>query len=701
MQARGEGFGCCRRPLWRALLGLVSLLPAGAQGSDPFFDEIPLVLTASRLAQSPMDAPAPVTVIDRDMIAASGFTKIHDLLRLVPGFLVADIADGSPSVASHGLGDAYDRRIKVMIDGRTINSPLWGDTKWDNLPLRVDDIERVEVVRGPNGAAYGVNAFQGVVNIITRSPATESGGAVILRRGRDGFYDYGVRINGAGDAALDWRLSASRQSVVNFKSHFEDNPPTQRLHGAEKLTRNVANFNATLQLSPLDELGLQLGISEGPSWRGGPDYLDFPPHGEQDRSLYLQAGWERRVDGDTSLSLRYYRQQERANGTWTVLEKDAGGVLQGYLGSRDSEVQRDDLELQYSGRWSPAVAAMLGIGLRSERARSLSLFGRDDWLDATHAQLFGSVEWRPVEALRINVGGTLESHDYSGSLFSPRFAANYAFGPDAALRLSTGTAYRAPTLMESKAFQTYRDGDDIRRILFRSLEPLQSERMRFIDLGYVAHFRAQGLTLDARVFREYYERFIDDRSCRTFPAGFDFDQLEPGVRANFMKDACPGQEGPDFKPITPGQKAFYFFNANDFRMTGAEFSIDWRRDGWGRAILSQSFIRIDKGEPYSDRDIPDSAPHATTSLLLIKELPERWRASLGYYRNGEYYWMNGGDYIPRGDRFDLKLARRFGAPATDSEFSFTALSVKGRYPDFHDGKYRHQAHLFATLQIGW
>lgn len=143
------------------LLGLLALDARAERGeADPFFGAIPMVLTASRLAQSPLDAPAPVTVIDREMIVASGFNEIHDLLRLAPGFLVADHPDGPPAVASHGLGDAHARRIKVMVDGRTINSPLWGNVIWDNLPLRVDDVERIEVVRGPNGAAYGVNAFQ-------------------------------------------------------------------------------------------------------------------------------------------------------------------------------------------------------------------------------------------------------------------------------------------------------------------------------------------------------------------------------------------------------------------------------------------------------------------------------------------------------------------------------------------------------------
>lgn len=137
------------RLLPRAAAVTIAMFAGGAaQAAELFFEDIPIVLTASRIAQSPLDAPVAVSVIDREMIRASGFTEIHDLLRLVPGFLVADWPEGSPVVARHGLGDAYDRRIKVMVDGRTVNRPLSGDTAWLDLPVRVDDIERVEVVRG-------------------------------------------------------------------------------------------------------------------------------------------------------------------------------------------------------------------------------------------------------------------------------------------------------------------------------------------------------------------------------------------------------------------------------------------------------------------------------------------------------------------------------------------------------------------------
>ncbi|MBV2265245.1 MAG: TonB-dependent receptor [Thauera sp.] len=661
------------------LLGLLALeAQADVEVQDPFFGEIPLVLTASRLAQSPLDAPAPVTVIDREMIVASGFNEIHDLLRLAPGFLVADHPDGPPAVASHGLGDAFARRIKVMVDGRTINSPLWGNVIWDNLPLRVDDVERIEVVRGPNGAAYGVNAFQGVVNIITRAPSTESGHALVVRAGKNGFHEYGVRLNGAGGGAFDWRLSASRRELTTFEPHYR-----ARLgdwHSSESLARTTASFSSVLQLSAADELGFQVGVGAGDSKRGARAYLDYPPHTEDDRALYLQLGWRRQIDAESVLSVQYFHQGERAGGSWTVTQTQ-GRATASFPSSRASEARRHDLELQYDTRLSRQLTGMLGIGLRSEHARSAHLFGTTRWLDSTHGQVFGSLTWNPLDPLKIDLGGTLEHHDYSGRLFSPRLAFNYALDADSALRLSTGTAYRAPSLMESRAFQTDREGDTIRRIGFRGFDPLQSERMRFVDLGYVAQLRSFGLNFDARVFREYYRRFIDDKSC--------------------VFGECPRPEPADYVPIDPGKKSFYFLNVDDFRMTGAEFTLDWRKPGWGRAVLSQAFIRIDHGEPYSDRDIPNSAPHATTSLLLIKDFPGRWQASLGYYHNGLYYWMNGGDIVPRTDRFDVRVARRFGPPGSDNEVSLTALSLKGGYADFHEDKFRHEPDLYLGVRIGW
>jgi len=141
-----------------------------------FLDELPVVLSVSRLSQPVSEAPAAVTVIDRDMIRASGFRDIPDLLRLVPGFSVAYTRDNTWAIGYHGMADAFSRRFQVLVDGRSIYSAAYGAVYWGELPLSIDDVERIEVVRGPDAATYGANAFLAVINIITKDPSQTLGG---------------------------------------------------------------------------------------------------------------------------------------------------------------------------------------------------------------------------------------------------------------------------------------------------------------------------------------------------------------------------------------------------------------------------------------------------------------------------------------------------------------------------------------------
>lgn len=648
-----------------------------AHASDIFFSEIPVVLTASRMAQSPLDAPVAVTVIDRELIRASGFTEIHDLLRLVPGFLVADRPEGPPVVARHGLGDAYDRRIKVMIDGRTVNRPLWGDTAWLDLPVRIDDIERVEVVRGANGAAYGVNAFDGVVNIITRSPATEDGAAVITRVGRKGFQDHGFRVSGRAEGALDWRLSGSHRQAQNFRARADDKigDPVPK----EDVRNTLFNFSATAQMSARDELDVHAAINEGVAERGNLEDWQEPLRDEETRSRYLHLAWRHKLGADSELSVNLSHQDERFRAGWLT----AGELVVPIDMSTDG--RRDELELQYTTRPAQAWRLLLGAGVRRETIQSLRYFNTDATRSGTSSQLFGSVSWNPLAALKLDAGGTLEDHHYSGATFSPRVAMNYALTPESAVRASAGVSYRAPSFLESSAYETIRVDDTVRWVGVRQTTPVEPERVRHFELGYLAQSRESGLSLDLRAFHERYLRYLDNRSCIIG---------EPG---------CPAPEAFDPFPHAPNRppKQFRFVNSAALTRHGAEFSVDWRRPGWGRVVVSQAFIDIDADAEASDGDFDLSAPTTISSAFLIKDLPQRWRASLGYYRHDEMYWLNDGDHVPVVNRFDLRLARSFGPPGADSEFAVVAQSVRGRYPEFYARKFRHEPQLFATLRLSW
>ena len=131
-----------KRPVLLCLMSAVALPAHAALTESDFFDEMPVVLSASRLSQPLDEAPAAVTVIDQEMIRASGFRDIPDLLRLVPGFSVAYTRDNTWAVGYHGLGDAFSRRFQVLVDGRSIYSPHFGAVHWGDLPLAIEDIER-------------------------------------------------------------------------------------------------------------------------------------------------------------------------------------------------------------------------------------------------------------------------------------------------------------------------------------------------------------------------------------------------------------------------------------------------------------------------------------------------------------------------------------------------------------------------------
>jgi len=423
-------------------LGFESLAQEQAALSDPsaeaLFEDMPLVLTASRMAQSALDAPASIFVIDREMIDASGFTEIHDLLRLVPGYLVTDWPDGQPSVANHGLGDAHGYRLKVMLDGTAINNPLRGVVLWTDLPLRVDDIQRIEVILGPNGAAYGAGAFQGVVNIITRSPVTESGVSFIGRAAAEGKYDDAqLRVSSGSDEQLSWRMSASRRQIQTFESYNNES--------MEQIERSVVNAFATLRVNATDELSVQLGLTDGDDTRGYPNGRFAPIHDESVQERFLKLAWQRSFNAESELSVKYSHQGHETNGQWNA--RVAGSPLV-YI---DFDTTRDALEFQYFDRITPELKYLVGAELSQESAQSLHFFSSDETFREQNTQIFGNLDWSPQTDLSFNLGGNLEYNSYSGELFSPRLAMNYKIDPNSTVRLSTGQAYRRPSILEAYA----------------------------------------------------------------------------------------------------------------------------------------------------------------------------------------------------------------------------------------------------------
>jgi iron complex outermembrane recepter protein len=175
------------------------------------------VTSASRRAQSVDHAPAAVFVITRDDIRRSGAATLPEALRLAPGVQVGRVNTRSWAVSARGFTHRFANKLLVMVDGRSIYTSAFSGVMWEEQPVFLDDIERIEIVRGPGGALWGVNAVNGVINIITRSAAQTHGVQVSASGGSAPETSASVRAGDDGDWG-DYRVYAQRAETDRLRA---------------------------------------------------------------------------------------------------------------------------------------------------------------------------------------------------------------------------------------------------------------------------------------------------------------------------------------------------------------------------------------------------------------------------------------------------------------------------------------------------
>lgn len=612
---------------------------------------IPEILTATHLHQPPAAVPGSMTTIDQQLINASGARNITDLLRLVPGMLVVPDSSNLTTVNYHGTSPGQARRLQVLIDGRSVYRAGFAQVDWSDLPVALEDIQRIEVFRGPNTVSYGANALLGVINIIT-TPAKDVHGTLLKTNlGQNGIRDWYARqawhsertdmrlsLSGLADHGFDKRSDGSnfrdsrRLSRFNLRANHrlnENNGLDWQLafkEGSNQVNNNYTSvFAKKLQLKP----GEQDSNSDG----AAKDYagsLRWTATVNSNHSISLQANaqqWERlrewrACDAQISFSpdLNELWQISSAEQRKDLIYKPASSMQNANARQKELLLQlaplltsatlphtcglinensrelRYDIELQDTYSVSDSLRLISGLSYRYDQARSKTFLNGRQRKDIMRG--FSQFEWYLTDHWLLQGGGMLEHSSSDGDSFSPRLAVNYMFSPAHGLRAVYSEAVRSPDMFENRADWRY-NVRDLRPtvngnsaadffISSKSNGKLKQEKIKAYELGYNGHFARQRASIDIRIFEEKISRMISH---------------------------------------SPLLGSFNLNNNDQIKFYGSEFEANWQATHNDRLRLSYAYIK----ESASNKLDQNVSPPHSGSISWLHDWGHHWNASLMYF----------------------------------------------------------------------
>lgn len=612
-----------------------------------FFAELPTVLTASRLAQSAMDAPNAVTVIDRKLIEASGYRNISDLFRLAPGIYVGQKKGWFQNV-SHTFADEYSRRMQVMVDGRSVYLPSFGGVRWDALPLAIEDIERIEVVRGPNAASFGANAFTGIINIITRHPEDVAGRMLSADIGDHGHRETWFRWAGGGER-FNQRLTLGRREDGGLINQRDDEQS------------NILGYRCDLALDGRRSFGFQFGLLRGDRGEGKVGDSTGLPRDQQVRSAFLQADYRWDIDAGRSFDAKLYFNQ------MTTREDVPTSLVPGSYYEVDTLARRWHAELQWDTELDHGLRSVVGAYLRRDTVQSLAYWNTSERLNADSRGVFGHLEWRLADAWLLNAGAFWEDYELVGGRFSPRATLHWQPSPRNGFRIGIAKAYRNPVLLETSADNRIRllasDGTPINlppllpyptRPFLLASGNVETEDILSREIGYLGEWPEHGLSLDVRLFHERIR--------------------------NYISAECPTGDSADCKPSA--HPATYlardWYNTGSARQKGCEAQVKWQATVDTQILVNYAFLHIDSG--FDEQRY--SPPHLS-GLHLMRRFPGEVDLTLSQYWVSAFEPIGQGP-LPAYQRLDARIAKRFKLAGQRAQVALTLQNLGGDYLEFSD-----------------
>jgi len=443
------------------------------------------VTSVSRKPERLQDAPASVFVITPEDIRRAGARSLPEALRLAPNLHVAQSNSYAHAISARGLNGSNNsspNKLLVMIDGRSVYAPLFSGVFWDMQDLLLEDVERIEVISGPGGTMWGVNAVNGVINITTRSARATPGSLALLG------------VDSSGGADLAFRQGGSTHDV------------SWRVYG--KALRRAATETATG--SRVDDAWRQAQLGFRADWARGAD--QFSLNGSLLRGKHGQPEpGEISVTGTDLLLGDIDTASANLTGRWEHALADGGSLgVQAYLDHTRREVPPTfteslaiaDLQFQHTLPAHAAHSVVWGANLRhswdhvtnSEAIAFLPARAQQTW-----ASLFAQDEIALRPDLSLTLGMRVERNDYTGNEILPTARLAWRLDPQHTLWTAVSRTVRAPTRLDVDAYIPGRPP-----YLLQGGRQVRAEVAKVFELGY----RGQplpGLSYSATLFHNEYD----------------------------------------------------------------------------------------------------------------------------------------------------------------------------------------------------
>jgi iron complex outermembrane receptor protein len=393
------------------------------------------ITSVSKRDEKLSDAPTSIFVITSEDIRRSGATSLPEALRLAPNLQVARVSANEYVITARGFNSSAANKLLVLIDGRSVYSPLFSGVFWDVQDVMLEDIERIEVISGSGGTLWGVNAVNGVINVITRAANQSQGGLAIagggnredrasLRYGGSFGNDVKFRVYATHFDMRDTQTQsgetkddAAHQSQVGFRADWQHEADSLMVKGDAYTGREEQPLPGSISIS-----GVTLALGE-----------------ISVTGANMISRWEHGWEGGGAISAQaYYDHTERSV---PPTFEDSQGIV--------------DLQLQYSASPIGAHKAVFGAEYRYGLDRVtdstyIALLPAN--LDQTWASLFAQDEIALRDSLRLTLGVRAEHNDYTGTEILPTARLAWKWAPNEMVWAAASRTDRAPSRLDHDTF---------------------------------------------------------------------------------------------------------------------------------------------------------------------------------------------------------------------------------------------------------